>query len=320
MNNIFLRKVISEMQLGAPVSFKNLYVVPTFNKPSNASFPYLSMKAAIEQKVLELTEVSANGIVATIRATNSSILPILLIDGEAIIGAKQNRIINTTILLAPQKQTLIPVSCTEQGRWQMNNPTFMDSGEIMPAKARYSKSHKVYNNIMGGKGFLADQQAIWEDVSKLSYAFNVDSSTQSMKDVFTHNKDIINEYLQVFKIQKNQTGLIVFSNGQLAGFDYISLPTMYSDLHEKLLKSHIMDAITNYQSEYLKVYEQVEPKSFLEELTELSFTKHSPIGLGTDYRFEGKQNSATILMHREQIIHWAAFPKTITTTDLRRSI
>jgi hypothetical protein len=43
--------------------------------------------------------------------------PVLLMDGEEPIAAKQNRVLNTTVPVAAQARLTIPVSCVEQGRW-----------------------------------------------------------------------------------------------------------------------------------------------------------------------------------------------------------
>ena len=41
----------------------------------------------------------------------------LIIKGEEIVGAKQDRIVNSGISIAGKTRVLIPVSCEEQGRW-----------------------------------------------------------------------------------------------------------------------------------------------------------------------------------------------------------
>jgi len=42
---------------------------------------------------------------------NGADRPLLLLDGEELIGAKQNRILNTTVLVAAHTEVTIPVSC-----------------------------------------------------------------------------------------------------------------------------------------------------------------------------------------------------------------
>jgi hypothetical protein len=42
---------------------------------------------------------------------------VLIVDGEELVGAKQNRVVNLTILVPAQQTVVIPVTCVEQGRW-----------------------------------------------------------------------------------------------------------------------------------------------------------------------------------------------------------
>ena len=54
----------------------------------------------------------------------------MLFDGEELKGAKQNRILNTTILIAAGSSLDVPVSCTEQGRWSYASREFDESEAI----------------------------------------------------------------------------------------------------------------------------------------------------------------------------------------------
>jgi hypothetical protein len=57
-----------------------------------------------------VTELGAGGSVPELRFENLGEKPVLLLDGEELVGAKQNRALNLTIL-APAKQVIvIPVS------------------------------------------------------------------------------------------------------------------------------------------------------------------------------------------------------------------
>ena len=48
---------------------------------------------------------------------NLALVPILLVEGEMLVGGDQNRTMNVTVLCPPQVRTVVPVSCVEAGRW-----------------------------------------------------------------------------------------------------------------------------------------------------------------------------------------------------------
>ncbi len=73
---------------------------------------------------IEVKELTEGGNVNTIHINNKGEVPVLILDGEEIQGAKQNRMVNATIMLFPVQETEVPVSCVEQGRWRYDSPVF----------------------------------------------------------------------------------------------------------------------------------------------------------------------------------------------------
>ena len=67
----------------------------------------------MDTQQIQAFEVSEAGTVENIGLKNLSHFHTLVIDGEAVVGAKQNRIAQTTMVLAPYSETTIPVNCVE---------------------------------------------------------------------------------------------------------------------------------------------------------------------------------------------------------------
>jgi hypothetical protein len=60
------------------------------------------------QNLLKITELNDSGAVPQLKVMNNAELPVLILDGEELMGAKQNRIVNTSILLREKFETIIP--------------------------------------------------------------------------------------------------------------------------------------------------------------------------------------------------------------------
>lgn len=135
------------------------------------------------------------------------------------------------------------------------------------------------------------------------------SRTGAMRDVFESRRDELNEYLKAVKYLPHQKGLLAFINGEVAGFDIISLESAYEILHAKLVKSYALDALLQKKDEGDGATVD-KARAFLEETVGCEEKIYESIGLGWDHRFQGKTTVGSALVHREIVIHAAFFRTT----------
>src|SRR4029077_8234027 len=108
---------------------------------------YITLEAALAGGHLEITEVSDGGHVPALKVINHRQAPVLLMDGEELVVAKQNRVINLTILVPAMATLVIPVSCVEAGRWNRRSHRFSSSGNAQYARARAHKVSQVSRSL-----------------------------------------------------------------------------------------------------------------------------------------------------------------------------
>ena len=145
-----LRDILSAVEIGEPTARHNLSVFPLFG-PVHRDPDYITLDEAINSRHSEITEVSDEGTVAEIGFSNSTDRPILVVDGEELVGAKQNRIVNLTLLVPAKSAVVIPVSCVEAGRWSASSACFESGERIHYGEARALKTAQV-NSSMARSG------------------------------------------------------------------------------------------------------------------------------------------------------------------------
>jgi hypothetical protein len=295
----------------------HVVVIPMIS--ANGSGPdYLTMKEAMEGQFLTVTEVTEGGEVPELKVINRGEKPVLLLDGEELSGAKQNRVLNTTILLKEKSETLIPVSCTEHGRWAYRSARFEDSGHIMSAKLRSIKNASVHENLKAMRAFLSDQGAVWDEIAIQAHVNKVSSITGSMKDILEAKQEDLDAFLEHLPIVADQDGLIVLVNGEIIGLDRVSRSAAFRILHPKLIRSYVMDALTEKP-----VKEKETPakkaNAFLKKILQCTEQTFDSVGYGCDYRYEGKKIVGSALVHENTVIHMAFFQITETEKAGRMS-
>jgi hypothetical protein len=319
------------MEIGVRQDFENMSVFP-LRFPGNGGPKYITLKEAIERGVFVVKEVSAGGSVPELMVENKGDVAVLILDGEELAGAKQNRILNTTVLIGPKSTTKIPVSCTEQGRWSYMSDVFFESGHHMSPALREINMRGVNASLRTGRQFRSDQGAVWDAIACESAAAGVVSETGAMRDVFEAKKKVLDDYLKSFKLEAGQKGALIFIGGEVAGLDFVSRKQAFGVLHAKLIKSYAMEAmLAGERAGAAKGKKKGEEKGaggkpakkgvkaggpkpnaaaarkFLGRAAECGETPYDSIGLGTSLRYEGRGVIGSALAVKDQVIHMAFF-------------
>lgn len=207
------------------------------------SFNYISLHNAFNRKLIEISEISESGQVGQIKVINQSDSYVFIMDGDILKGAKQNRVLNTSVLLAPRSENLIPVSCVEQGRWGYNSNKFSPSDEIAYRKIREEKNQDIYYNKSSFKHF-ADQGKVWRNVNQCFADLRVDSCvapTGSHSDLFSNKNQTFKNYTSSFYPIQGANGLAYFLGKRLVGFEFFNRSDIYIEYFDKILKSIAID-------------------------------------------------------------------------------
>ncbi len=303
--------------------FNNMGVIPLFT-PVNHGPEYLTLQEALKRGLLTITELSQSGSVPELKVLSRAEIPVLLLDGEELAGAKQNRVLNTTILIKENSETIIPVSCTEQGRWAYASSEFEESGNIMNRNVRSRKVSSVSRSLEESHRYNGNQGDVWLDIERSAIKASVRSPTGAMRDIFESREDDLRGYLDAFQYVPHQKGIFVMVNGKTVGFDILSLSSAYGIIHPKLVKSYAMDALL--QEEKNGDGASVDKaKAFIGEATRCEEKRYESIGHGWDHRFEGKAIVGSSLVYQDKVIHMAFFrmdesdrAETISSSSRRR--
>lgn len=304
MNTILSRHITDNLNLGHLLVNRDLAVVPLFCKELGGP-EYITLKEALATGSLTISEVSQGGSVPELKVINSGSRHVLLVDGEELAGAKQNRVLNTTILVAAGSSALIPVSCTEQGRWSYRSAQFEDSDVSMPPSLRSRKNASVSYSLNESCSFRSDQGEVWGSIEALHASHRTSSGTGAMKDAYEAKREDLSSYLNAFPCQDGQCGMAVLIKGRVAGIEMVSRPAAYAQLHAKLMNSYAMDIPLARSGQSGPALAKVQ--KILERMQAAEEQRFPSVGLGEDCRYTAKGLLGSALVAEEWLVHLAFF-------------
>ncbi len=300
--NAEINELLDKLETGEPVSYENITVYPLFNAVKS-NVKYAFPEELIKESFLEITEIDQGGSVPELMVINRSEKKVFFWDGMELIGAKQNRVLNVSLLIDKHSESRIPVSCVEQSRWSYKTKNLHMSDFAMPNQMRWNKNKSVEFSMRSGVGARSDQRAVWDDVENYSIAAKIDSPTNAMNDVLHKMSSKLDDFSSNLPISKGQKGIMVAVNGKIIGFEYISSEEVFKELYPKMIKSFASDSLVRNNREgrgESKGFQN--PQELLSQIRDLKIEKYKSVGLGSDLRFAKEFLSGSGILYRKNVI------------------
>jgi len=301
-----IREYLEKAKVGRKQVYKNMAVFPLLSDYSLTS-DYILLDEALTSGVIEVTEVDNHGAVPNLKVHNKSPRMVLILDGEELVGAKQNRIVNTTILIAGDATVIIPVSCVEQGRWSYKSPQFYSEKRMMPSQMRAMKAAQILCSVKARGEYQADQSAIWEEISQRANRRDAMSPSMAMAGIYEKDLPSLQEYLEHFSLIGSQVGAVFLINGKVVGMDAFGKPETFSKTFKKLVESYALDAVDWLEEGKEHKASRSEVTKFIQGTLACSLETHAGVGLGTDCRLESGKLNGFALSFDDKVVHMSIF-------------
>lgn len=300
-----LRQLLEHLEIGPVQYADNLAMFPLIEN-RDATSGYRLLDAAIRTGEVRIREVSEGGSVPHLLLENDSVQPVLLLDGEELIGCKQNRVINLTVLAPPGKTLTIPVSCVEQGRWSARSEAFTTSDHALYASGRARKVGQVSRSLKERGEHRADQGSIWDHLARKQARMHAHSPTGAMADLFEQRANRLARYRQGLRAVEDQIGGLFAINGRVVGLELFDAADTFRHNLPKLINSYALDAL-DYHTQLFPAPDRRDAEAFLEMLSDAAVTRYPALGLGEDLRLAGQDLEGAALVHEERLVHLIAF-------------
>lgn len=232
---------VPSVRVGAPVSSDKLTVFPLYLEAPRAPRYRLADDALADGSAV-VEEVNEGGSVPNLAVNNTGAAPVLFVEGQELRGAKQNRVLNASVLVAANTRTVLPVSCVEQGRWRYVSKQFTSSEYYSSSKMRQVLKKSVTESTTAGRGHTSDQGAVWGEVTRQMRSVGGTSDTMAMADTMTHLKPLIDRTAAEIAYAEGAAGLAIAVGGKVVCVDLFDAPETCRKVWPRVIRGVAADA------------------------------------------------------------------------------
>ena len=300
---IAFQQLLAGVTLGKAISHNGLSVFP-LAWPETTDPPYVLLRDAIDRGEAEVTEINEHGSVPSLMLVNRGDRPILILEGEILVGVKQNRVVNITVLVAARSEFAVSVSCVEQGRWQSRSRTCR-ADFFAPSSLRRSKVRSVHANRAERGTSESNQGEVWDQVQACLSSLGVDSDTASLTDGLAAADDRLREYRENLPLPEDTAGVVVAHGDRILGMDLFDSPQTFAALWHRLGDGYFFEAMRGQDGRH--EIQQTVVQQFLGRVAACTKRSTARVGLGDGLEILGDEVVGSGLLCSGKICHLSAF-------------
>lgn len=199
------------------------------------------MNKALADGRLKVSEKEGGGTVNTLQAKNTSTDTIYLMQGEVVVGGKQDRMLAQDVLIAPGATMDIGAFCVEHGRWS----------EGGTGKAFNGTAGVVSQEVRKAAAVQKDQSEVWDKVAKNVAKHDANAPSGSYVAVTRDEK-----FLKAQKQYKDRlgrlphsvkhiVGVVAVTGDRVVGCDVFATEEMFAQAFPQLIDAYIAEALSN---------------------------------------------------------------------------
>lgn len=257
--------------------------------------------------MLTIEEVG-DGQVPNISVINGADLPVLFLDGEHLEGARQNRILNVSVMVGAKTKTVLPVSCVEQGRWHYEGGSgFRPSEDHSYARLRHLQKEAVVAAERTTGERRPNQAAVWHEVAVKQRELGVQhSDTGAMRDAYESRRDLLGRIRVAFpRPIAGQTGVLACIGSRPFVADLFDKPETLAQVWGRLISGYAMDACDAPD----RGFDQAAASSFLSQAARSDMAVHNAVGEGPDVSLMAPGAVGSALVWEGGIPHLSLFAR-----------
>ena len=288
-----------EVEIGEPWRLGPLSVFPLRSTAAGRA-AYVSGPDAFKGGLVAVRELDPPQVPFLI-VENLAPVPLLLLEGETLVGGNQNRTLNSTVLIPAGARTEVPVSCVEAGRWGKHE-NVVRSHAHLPGTIRAAKTATL-SKEQGPNRWRSDQGRVWIEVDKQSRRHCVQSETAALEDVQEALSGDLESVLAELMAEPSQVGIACLSGKRVLGVDLFAHPETLASYLNGLVAGYWLDAEDGDGTALVSEIEQ-----FLSRVNKAKAAVGPGVGIGEEVRLEGAVTGVGLRVDGE-LVHLGAFPE-----------